>query len=362
MKNKENLNIEVNAIKALYINIKSSTLVKLEEALQQDVTDIFWKGLIGALQHREIINIAMRGKTGSSKSTTGCKILHVLTQELIQEQKIPQMTEEQIQDYLFTRICSDQTEFIRFALKTKGNTIALIDEFSTMGETGFNATTEASLYTEHSNLFAQDYIHKISCSPNHIQDKNADIILDFLGIDEEKKISQFKISYRDPTEYILYTLGIINIYVGDIIEMPFYKRYRIKKFKRLDLLKKYGISNIKELEFSIITRAAYNELKELAYIQKINNDLILSMIVQKRREQKLQYSIITLNYVMMQTKGMLDLVTSIQQLKNKARTAKTPETKEIIQQTIEKFQKVLKNRLDEEDQKIQIYQEYTQIK
>ena len=160
-----------------------------------------------------------------------------------------------------------------------------------MGETGFNATTEQAMYKEHSDLFAQEYIHKISCSPSHIQDKNSDIILDFMGLDEESKVSQFRVSYRDVTEYMPCVLGVINIYVGDIMEMPFYKKYREKKFKRLDLLKKHGVRNIRELEYSRMVTAVYNEMKELARIKQQSNEIILSVLDTERRKQKMQYSI-----------------------------------------------------------------------
>ena len=338
----ENADIRVNHIKQLYIETRNKGIPNMNDIIENNISELFWAGILTALEHRELINIAIRGKTGSSKSTTGCKILYIIIKKLQKLQKIPEMTEEQLQNYLYTRINSDQTEFLRFAMKEKGNTATLIDEFSTMGETGLNATTEQAMYTEHSDLFAQEAIHKISCSPSHINDKNADIILDFRGMDEKEKVSEFKLSFRDTTDYIPYALGKVRIHVGDIIEMPFYTRYRKKKFARLDLLKKHGIRNVKELEFAKIIKAIYEELKDYAYTRQTKNELILGVLEQKRREYKVQYSILTINYLVAQTKAILDTLTEIGKLQKEInKNGKDEITMSILKQTKEKLQKIL---------------------
>ena len=359
-------NIEVNHIKMLYMKTKTEGMLTETDILQRNVTKIFWAGYIGALRHKELWNMAIRGKTGGSKSTIGIKVLYVGTMELIKQGVITKkMIEEAggIQKYLYTRINSDQTEFIRFAMKEKGNTITVIDEFSTMGETGLNATTEKAMYTEHSDLFAQERIHKISCSPTHINDRNADIILDYVGKDEEKKISQFKLGYRDTTDWMVYYLGYVNFYVGDVMEMPFYKKYREKKFKRLDLLKKHGIRNVKELEFSRIVMETYKKMKILAEIGKQNEEMILAniMAIIRASESKMQYSIISLNFLVMQVKSMLSLITEITRFKKKLEKEEDRERKNIIKVAILEYNSMLKDRIKEEQEKIDIEKEYRKI-
>lgn len=357
------IDVYVNSIRALYLELRSGGIPRKEEILKNDITNILWSGLTKSLEHKELVNISIRGKTGSSKSTTGCKIMYVLIRKLMEIGKIKPMKDKELQEYLYSRISSDQTEFLRFALrrKEKGATAALIDEFSTMGETGFNATTEAALYKEHSDLFAQEEVNKISCSPTHINDRNADIILDVVGMNEEKKITRVIVNYRDTTEWMIFPLGMADIYVGDIMEMEFYKRYRTKKFKRLDLLKKHGIRNIKELEFAIITMATYDAMKDVAYIKKQSEDLIMGIIEGKRRELKMQYSMLTLNYVVMSVKGILDLTSEISALKRSKLKAKDEQTCAIIQQGIDQYSLIQRERLEEEERKIQIEREYREI-
>jgi len=58
-------------------------------------------------------------------------------------------------------------------------------------------------------------------------------------------------------------LGTVNISVAEVLRTDDYKRYKERKFARMDLLKKYGVADIRQLEFSVITLETYNELKDL---------------------------------------------------------------------------------------------------
>lgn len=363
MRKDEKIDVYVNHLRALYLELRSGGIANKEDILKNDITPIMWAGFLKSIEQGELINWSIRGKTGSSKSTIGCKLKYKATIHMIQK-KMVTVKQQELQNYIYESICSDQTEFIRYAMKrtTREPTIALIDEFSTMGETGFNATTEQAMYKEHSDLFAQEKLHKISCSPTYINDRNADIILDVVGTNKEKKITRVIVNYRDTTEWIIFPLGYADIYVGDIIEMEFYRRYRIKKFKRLDLLKKHGIKNVKELEFSIITKEVYDVMKDTAYIKKQTQDVILGVVEAIRRKLKMQYSILTLNFVIMKVKGMLDLVSEIAALKRTLeKKKKTEETEKIIKQGIEKYGILLNMMIEEEINKIKIEKEYREI-
>lgn len=355
--------IQVNHIKALYIQSRISSILSREELYKNNITKYFWQGIIGAIKHNEILNIAIRGKTGGSKSTTGCMLLQVAVITMMKQGIIKKMTGNELQEYLYERICSDQTEFLRFAMKQKEKTAALTDEYSSLGETGFNATTEIAQYNEHSDLFAQDAIKvKIFCTPRKIYDHNADIILDYVGMDEEKGISQFLLSFREPTEYMPYPLGIVNFNVTETMKMPFYIRYRKKKFARLKLLKEHGLPNIRQIEFAQITIGAYKKLSKVATLGRISEDDILPVVESVKRDYKMQYSILALSYVIKRVKGLLNTETRIAKLRQALDKEKDEVRKDIIREGLKDFMKIRNDNLKEEEEKIRVGEEYANIK
>ena len=190
----------------------------------------------------------------------------------------------------------------------------MIDEYNKMGETGVNSSTEIALFEFYSELFASRHIHRVTCSPRTIIDNNATIILTVIGKNTEAKTTRLRLQYRNNEDRNIKTLGYIDINVAETIQQDFYRRYVEKKRKRQDLLDKHGVRGIKELEFAILTLQTYNDLSDIAKIKKIEPDLILSIIDENRRKNKMHYSLPTLTFLIMQVKGMLALQTEINNL------------------------------------------------
>lgn len=357
---KKQIAIRVNHLKKLYMENMGKVIDQAEIINNQkyDITDILNYTIISSMQNKALINIAIRGEVTTGKSTVAATILKMIIDELIRTKQIIIKSDEEYQEYLYQHIKSDQTEYLRFALEKQENSAVMIDEFSNLGETGLNATTEMAMYEEHSNLFAQRFVHKISCSPSHIQDKNSNIILDIIGKDTENGLTQVKVSYRDVISRIPLTLGTAIINVKEVINQPFYKRYRMKKFKRMDLLDKHGVRNIKELEFSVITTEAYEQLKEGTRIKKYTNETILSMVEGIRRKHKMVYSLLALNYVVLMVKSMLDLQAEVHQLERKIDTAKSEVIQVIAEDQLKIFKELLRTRVDEEKEKVKVLEQY----
>ena len=100
---------------------------------------------------------------------------------------LQQIKKQQPNFKYYEHIFSEQTEFIRYINKNEQNTCIVVDEFNRLAETGLNATTETILFDQYSDQFAQDFIHRIACSPHIIADRNATIILDVIGTDKKHR-------------------------------------------------------------------------------------------------------------------------------------------------------------------------------
>ena len=198
MKSKDLPKIRVNHLKLMYIE-NQNRILDMTELLtnpKYNLTDILIYSIISTRRNKAQLNIAIRGEVTTGKSTVGASILKLIIDDIIDCGELRFETEEEYQEYLYKHIKSDQTEYLRFVLDRHENTAVLIDEFSSLGETGLNSTTEKAMEEEHSNIFAQRFVHKISCSPHKIQDSNANIILDIIGKDIERGVTQVKVIYR----------------------------------------------------------------------------------------------------------------------------------------------------------------------
>lgn len=354
----EDSRVEVSPLKYDYYKLRDE-LIKEEDAMNINKTDDFKLFLETEVKTKGIINIAIVGDVGGGKSTGAIAIMNDINEiiEKIHNKKINRLKS----------IFSDQTEFLRFISSDTRDVCVVIDEFSRMAETGFNATTEIALFNYYSDVFAQKFMHRISCSPSVVMDMNCNVILTFLGKDIEKEVSKFKLEYRSSSEgFRKITLGHVDIDVSKVLHTDFYKEYRKKKFERMDLLDKHGVRDIRELEFSEITLATYNELKDVC--SDINkgdlSDMILATISRVMRERKRIYSSLTTTEIQSRCKNLLSIKKAIIQTQRKVKKEIEKPNEgisEVLRQSLQKQAEILNKELDEEERKFKIYKEYLRI-
>ena len=183
-----------------------------------------------------MVNIQVRGDPTTGKSTVAGKIT-LMTNKIL---GVP----DKITKALNRMIFSDQIEFIRWTKRKLGNVCIQIDEWNRMIQTGYNATTEMTLFDYYSDVFAQRFVHRVSCAPSMVVDRNCYLFLDIEGRDLEKKATRLKVTYRDIITGDAMVVGYMDIFVGDVMLMDWYKLYREKKFKRMTLLEQNGMDRL----------------------------------------------------------------------------------------------------------------------
>lgn len=291
-------------------------------------------------------------------------------------------------------IFSDQTEFLRFINDGTRNVALAIDEFNSMAKTGLNATTEEALFEYYSDVFAAQYQHRITASPDIITDKNATLILDVIGKDEKLNITRCKLIYRDIITKVMKTIGHIDIHTGDLIknwlesardiietragaqnpqevalikrleEEDFYVHYQLKKYRRMDLIKKEGVRDVRELEYAGIILNVVAELEEHAKIEKIDRDLMVLTVDEVRRREKRIYTMLVLNEIGTKASGLLNIYSKINKLTARLyNNKKEPNSEQqiIIKHAIQNLKDMLENRLIEQKKLAALYKQYVNI-
>jgi hypothetical protein len=355
MQNKE-INVSVDPLKGLYYE-RIDQLEREEDIIQRDITHEFYTFLEDKLDNKELINIAIKGEVSGSKSTSAIAIIYEIN-SLIEKRDNKKID-------MFKSIFSDQTEFLRFINTEETNLGIVIDEFSDLANTGMNATTESALFNYYSNVFAQKFIHRVSCSPSVILDINSNIILEYVGKNEKEKVSKFILRYKNVTRgFQEWTLGCIYIDVSKILDTNFYKRYRKKKFQRMELLDKHGVRDLRELEFADSILDVVDELKD--FVADGNkqelSDMIQATISKVNREKKRIYSMIVSGEIGSRCRNILNLYSSIGNISIRSDKTKSEMEKLKLYTKMKKVQKILRNELEEERKRRVIYKDYLQIK
>lgn len=386
--------VEVDIFKHLYMLFKDRAVTE-SEALEFDLTDLFWQGIKDKVTSDELLVILIRGEVRTWKSTTGAKIKREVNKLIYSLKKRPTPVNE------YKTIMADQTEFIRFIKLDERELCILIDEYNTMAEGGANASTEQQIYQTYGDVFASRHVHRISCNPTHLSDSNAFIHLETMGkLKGKDGFSRCKLIYQDNVEGVRQTLGHVDIYTWDVVENwetrikdTFYKinktdadkaylekekekdwyvKYYIKKEKRQDLLIKEGVRDIRELEFSTVVMGVYKELRELAEVGKLKQEVILSTIKDVCRREGKIYSMYAELDVMTKVKSLLGLITELTNYKKKLKTVTKSgkvgwsykylgEDRNNIVIGLKKVQEIFNRRLHEEARLCNLYEQYLNI-
>ena len=349
----------IDKLKYLYL-ISQERLIPETEAMKTNLTQVFFQSLDDKIENKELINIHIKGEVATGKSTVAMAIQEYINNKL----KISEREDTKHIDPYYL-IVSDQTEYLRNPYKKDFRNICImIDEYNRMAETGYNATTESQRYAYESDVLAQRYIHKISCSPARITDLNATIILTVMTKDIAKQITRLKLEYRNADDFSTATIGYVDIYVGDIIQRDYYKRYREKKFLRMRLLEDNGVRDIRECEFAVIEAEAYNELSRYSGLFKTKADtmtLVNTVIKRIIRSKGLTYSILAIGEVTQETMTLLTLNKTMKELAEKARKESNIHKRAGLEELAKLTEEALKKEIEEKKKLIEVYDKYLTI-
>lgn len=348
--------IRMDVFKYIYTMYKEQ-LVPENEALLNDRTELFkfwinWK----IKKKKQLVRLQFRGEVVGGKSIGAMTVMN--------EEILPTLGAT-IDPY--TRIVSDQVEFLRFVKKKESNTCLVTDEYDTTAEGGLNSSTESQIYEAYSDIFAQRFIHQIDCSPRKIINPNTHIVLEAMDVNMETGINTYKIRYRDPIDQYEITLGYIRLNVLKTLTSEWYQRYREKKFRRMDLLDKHGVRNIRELEFAELIMRVYNKLRKLAIAKPITQPIILTYLDSEARAMNLQNSELAKLNLISKIKGLLDPITEMQKITKqikKLRTSRDIDAPHLIQtldEGLSDMQRVHNELITEEKNKINVLNKYMEI-
>lgn len=346
---KKKINITADPLRVLY-NEYHDKLAEKGELENNDLTDVLFYFFEDKLKHGELINVTVRGEVAIGKSTVAILLMWYIS-------KLLKNTE--------FRIFSDQTEFLRFIKSDEMNICIVIDEYNQLAEGGINATTEKDLFDFFSDVAAQRYIHRINCAPATVMDKNSLVVLDVLGSDKNARVTRCILKYRDPTSMDLLTLGYADIDVSPVLETDFYKRYRKKKFNRMDLVRKRGVRDIRFPEFARFVLKTYAELKDNTEFSRVPVNLIAHTGESAVMDEGLIYSELAKMHITSRTQVLLDLdyeANKILKQMIRAKAKKDMNKFKEIGKVLQKLNKLKDKRLKWEKGMAKLYKDYLAIK
>lgn len=290
------MKVKISKIKFLALKLYESDKTD-EEIRKEDVSDLLLAEIEDKIYHKELLNISIIGEVTTGKSTLAIELMETVG-DLINI--TPNMQ----------NICGDQLEFLRTIKESKvKDTVIMIDEWNKLGESGYNATVEENLLTYYSEVQAQRYIHKISCSPSTIADKQSDLVLEVLSADKELKRTNFLLYYKVSKAGMehMQLVGSGSLSVKRALSCRYYNNYRAKKFAKMDFIIKHGIKDVREIEQARMITKVYEDLERLTKVMPINKDIISNYLEKKRAEEREFLSILSSEDIIRKIMGLLNM-------------------------------------------------------
>jgi hypothetical protein len=354
METRQDTRVMMDSISLAYQEMKGDIITD-EEALKIDRTQDFFSSLRTRVRRGMSIRITINGWSGTGKSVSGLSIAKKIA-KFIEEVRLNNNIN--IYDY----ISQDQTEMIR-AIRELKNIPYVVDENNRLSRGGFNASVETDLFGHICDVHGQKGVHFILCAvnPNYSQDNVSQFKLEPIGWNYNTKVNTFKLSYREPGRNFC-VLGSLPIYVGDIIEDPRYKHYVKKKFSRMDLLDKYGVRDIRELEMSRVTLIALESLKvfETAPV-KMPLEVVSLKVKNVLQKEKLIYSMLGSTEIDQRVRGLLNIKIMTNKYKSALSKPMEEEKRKEIEKLVNSLEKETEELLEAERRNVRILEEYYKI-
>lgn len=330
-----------------YANMYRHRLTSDEEIEKIDFTDLFWEGLFTFLETRVPINININGYPGMGKSTAAFAIAQTLMKSYFKK------------DFDVGNIDRDQQEFSKNIRDPQiKETVRVIDEWNELETTGENSTIEASLFNYFSDVMGQRFIHKISCSPKVVTDRNSLVHLEVFSTEKEQFLTHCKLYYNlfsagmDQRQLI----GTVSISVRDIINKPWYKEYRRRKFEKMNLLVEEGIFRPRILDYAEVILSLVEKLRKLCkFSSLVKKDIIRNYVKMYFKKHKIPQTILGEDLATREVLGILDMFkeyyrVSKELVKSEEIITKLEKTKETHKETINlletKYQNLFESKID----------------
>jgi hypothetical protein len=114
------------------------------------------------------------------------------------------------------------------------------------------------------------------------------VMIQVMGYDAELMYTRALIYHKTAVAYgnNIQLLGYVDVDVSDVLNSNWYSRYRYKKRLKMQLMNEHSLYDQREMQMADVQLSAYNELKELAKIQKItrtNLNLTIKQIVRSKK-------------------------------------------------------------------------------
>jgi hypothetical protein len=374
VKNKEKVaEPQVSFFKDLYNKLKDKDWTEAD-ALGNDLTLKLYAEIEDKVDHNELVNWGVIGEVATGKSTVMADLKFYGNAYLMNQKKLfmegnGKQNSKKVKSFdPYSMIISDQVEFLSFIKGEPWNCFTGIDEFNRLAGTGLNSSVEGELFATYSDVFAQQFVHRISCSPAIINDVNCWLILEVYGKDEGRKITTLKIYYRNVMNGERLCLGVAHIPVGRTIDQKWYQKYRKKKFSRMDLIQKHGIRKVTELEMAGIVLKSYKELEDLVIDgEKADGDTVLLRCKDIIRQEVFFASMLGEQEIASAVRGLLGVRAKVNKVKMKIwkeekRKKPNEKTIEILERKLELQEEILKKALERQEFYVKLYKEYLGIK
>lgn len=313
------------------------------ELRNRDLTSIFLYELEQRVKNKEQINININGPVRSGKSVGAMAICMYIKKliEIHHKKKRPMGNKN---------ISRDQNEYGRIVKRRKlefKHECDVIDEWSEMELTGYNATIEEKFLKQFSDVQAARYYHRIACSPQNVTDSNCDILLQTIpGARAHGKtpfLLSYRLSYGDTFQPVL--IGHIKINVQPVLEAIWYKEYLRKKEEKWELMNKHNVQSPRELEYAQIILNVYHKTKEISSLGMNRPKDYKIILEQEASKLGVWFSILG-------DKEILDKISSLGQyleqerrLREKLIKTKKTEEKEFIQRSIKTYNEGIRDSL-----------------
>ena len=365
---------QLNFFKLFYEEIKDKGLSEDEIFSSYDHTEMFFKVMYDMIVNKEPWVNAIVGDPASGKSTImwlivkkGNDIMRAV--KFLFKRENGTIDEKRMKNFSdLGQVVADQNEFLGLIKEELWSCFIGVDEYNRLADTGLNSSIDTILNATYSDIFAQQNVNRVSCSPSTISDINTWLVLEIYGKNKKEGITTCKLIYRDIVSNTKQIIGRVDFDVKETLKEEGYKKYRERKFKRMELLQRRGIRKFSEMIISEIVLKVYEDLEKIVFEdRKVDPDVVLSSVKQMMKELKFFGSMLTETEVSSEVRNLLGLKHNLMRdsIKVWKEESKEEVNKDLVKRLkfrIKMVEEKLKGAINYHKRMEEIHKEYLAIK